>query len=146
MRNRCRRNEASFFSSQHSLESEAGCSASAGDSKDAGPGNDQHRGRCERLGFEQRGAIHLVQDADAFDGAQADSTEGQDRAATKILGSRAAEIFEARAGELPGPLELEEKDDEETRPEDGNPAGSQPAAQTKILVCESPRLQTASAA
>ena len=38
---------------------------------------------------------------------QADLTEGQDRTANKASDSRAAEVFEARASELPRPPELE---------------------------------------
>ena len=45
------------FSSQLSLGTEAGCSASVKDSEDAC--SDRHRGRSERLGIEQRGALHL---------------------------------------------------------------------------------------
>jgi len=50
------------FSSQRSLGTEAGCSASVKDSEYAC--SDRHRGRSERLGIEQRGALHLGQDVE----------------------------------------------------------------------------------
>ena len=50
------------FSSQFSLGTEAGCSASVKDSEDAC--SDRHRGRSERLGTEQRGALHPGQDVE----------------------------------------------------------------------------------
>ena len=50
------------FSSQLSFGTEAGCSASVQDSKDAC--SDRHRGRSERLGAEQRGALHRGQDVE----------------------------------------------------------------------------------